>query len=612
MESRNTLPQNKCHFGGKEMNDVQITFSNPNNATNKEELTFLEATDLIAPAGIQVLINEPDVIRLGGKYLRVLMMIAYPSVVELGWFKNFFRLKKNVIISLHITPTSKYQAVQQLRKQQAFAGSSIESAKKRKAMEDTEDVLIYLDAKVLREKLARGNSKLYSLGFYIGIEAESLEELAKDTKFIEAELASLGIISKRAIFRAKEGLKSVVPTGQDLLKVTHTFTTEALASLNPFITADNPTRDGVLIGLDSFTESLVMINPFKLQNANINVLAMSGSGKTFFIKLYLAREHALFNTKVIVIDPEDEYGAISKYFNGEVISLDFDSNIKINPFNIDFTRNRSTGVLRQKIDWLMGLYPLMLGSLSAIEKSNLEKATEKAYIAKGLNHDCVELEGVDMPTLEDVYNLLYESKDTRALADGLWRWVHGSSNLFNCQSQINLKSDFTCFTIKNLMTEELKTVAAYVITGVCWDVLRKKHKKLTRIVIDEAHLLMKYSETAEMMDRFARQCRKYGAGQITISQSLEEYLNSPQGEAVATNASIQVFLRQHDSALKKIKEHYKLGEVETQYLKRVYRGEGLILIKENHREQRIPIRVLASKKEQKLYSIGSLVEYGEK
>ncbi|MDA8210355.1 MAG: ATP-binding protein, partial [Clostridia bacterium] len=376
---------------------------------------------------------------------------------------------------------------------------------------------------------------------------------------------------------------------------------------------------GIVLGLDAFSGALIMLDPYRLQNANINVLAMSGAGKTFFVKLLLAREHAVYGTRVIAVDPEDEYAPLTRELGGEVVRLAFDSPHRINPLDLVVDPEvQGEGVLRRKLDWLLGLYRVMLGPLSAGEKGLMERATEKAYAQKGIDHSTESLyrEGNfsqgetlafgkrlrEMPTLADVQAAVAAEEGAGRLAAGLWRWVQGSVNFFNCQTNVNLNNGFTTFVIKDMGTEEIKTAAAYVITGFCWSALARRGKGSTRIVIDEAHLLMKYQETGEMMERFARQCRKYGAGLVTISQNIEEFLGSPAGRAVATNSAIQVLFRQHDAALNLVAHEFKLSEFEVDYLRGLARGECLLSVLENQRRESRALRVVASRGEVQLYS----------
>lgn len=580
---------------------------------------LVDVLDLVAPDGIEKIPGRRDVLLIGGKFVRGLMVVAYPNQVALGWLNSFYRLNKNFQVALHIYPTQKHQMLRALGKQQVNSGSSIESARRRQALVDAEDLEVYEDAETLRRRLARGDSKMFYLGFYIGIEGASVEELDRETVGIEAELHAAGMLSKRAVWQPVEAFKSLLPLGTDWLQNHHTFTTEALSSLNPFGTPSRFSAEGIVLGVDAFTGALIMLDPFRLQNANINVLAMSGAGKTFFVKMLLAREHVLYGTRVIIIDPEDEYGPLTLALGGEVIRLAYNSPHRINPFDLVVGEGEEAeGILRRKLDWLLGFYRVVLGNLSPEDKSLLEKATETAYAQKGITHSYSSLHTEDnlnrgetlsfgrrlkeMPCLADVLAILADTPRAEKLAAGMWRWVQGSVNFFNCRTNVNLNNPFTAFVIKDMGTEEMKTAAAYVITGYCWQVLAKKRKGTTRIVIDEAHLLMKYRETGEMMERFARQCRKYGAGQVTISQNIDEFLSSPEGRAVANNSAIQVLFRQHDTALNLLAHEFKLTEFEVDYLQGLARGECLLSILENQRRESRAVKVVASRGEIELYS----------
>ncbi|MFZ3172465.1 MAG: ATP-binding protein [Carboxydocellales bacterium] len=610
------------------MEDILLNLKEEEGDTALIRQGRVDFLDLVAPDSVEKVPGKRDVLVVGGKYVRGLMVAAYPNQVALGWLNNFYRLNKNYMVAFHVYPTLKHQMLRALGKQQVNSGSSIESARRRQALADIDDVEVYEDAEVLRRKLARGDSKMFYLGFYIGVEGLSIEELERETVNVEAELHAAGMLSKRAMWQPVEAFKSLLPLGTDYLQNHHTFTTEALSSLNPFGTPSLFADEGIVLGLDAFSGALLMVDPIRLQNSNINILAMSGAGKTFFIKMFLAREYTVYRTKVIIIDPEDEYAPLTRQLGGETIRLSFDSPHRINPFDLVVDQEvqgvkvvqgvQREGVLGRKLDWLMGLYRVMLGPLSPAEKGLLERVTEQAYASKGIDHSTASMyrEGNfsqgetiafgkqlrEMPTLADVQTILALEPGAERLADGFWRWVQGSVNFFNCQTNVRLDSDFTTFVIKDMVNEEIKTAAAYVITGFCWSVLAKRGKVTTRIIIDEAHLLMKYQETGEMMEKFARQCRKYGAGLVTVSQNIEEFLSSPSGRAVATNSAIQVLFRQHDAAINLVAQQFKLTEFELDYLRGLSRGECLLSVLENQRRESRALRVVASQVEAKLYS----------
>ncbi len=129
-----------------------------------------------------------------------------------------------------------------------------------------------------------------------------MEELNKTTKQVEATLASLMIVTKKAVLQMEEGFKTTLPMGQDRLMITRDMDTTSLATTFPFTTSELTANEGVLYGINEGNESLVIFDRFTLENANTVVFGKSGSGKSYMVKLEVIRS-LMFDTEVIIIDP---------------------------------------------------------------------------------------------------------------------------------------------------------------------------------------------------------------------------------------------------------------------------------------------------------------------
>jgi len=453
---------------------------------------------------------------------------------------------------------------------------------------------------------------MYQLSWYIAVQGETEAEVVSSLREVEAELGSAGINSRRAIWQAPEAWLSILPLGMDLLQYQHTFTSEALAAINPLQVAVGTGYSGVVLGIENRTGKLVAIDTFGLTNANITIMAMSGAGKTYLTKTLLTREHFWYGNEVIVIDPEDEYGMLIEQLGGELVRLDLKGRAGINPLDLWGEGDREN--LAEKIDWLLGLFNLMLGELTPVQKSLLEQAITRAYQVRQQGGqpawnaaDAEELVVLGkkrrQPLLEDIYQLLAESSESEAgeLARGLYRWVRGAASIFNCHTDLNLKKPLVCFVLKGLDQEEIKAVAAYVIAGYCWGRMKQQRGRKIRLILDEAHLLLKYPDTASIMARFARQCRKYNAGLLTISQNVDEFLLREEGRAVALNSAVQIFLRQHEAALEQVCQQFRLTDFEREFIQQARRGEALVRVTHTDGIQKYGINVVASEYEHEIY-----------
>src|SRR6185503_17374125 len=145
-----------------------------------------------------------------------------------------------------------------------------------------------------------------------------------------------------------------LPLGQDRLFITRNMDTSSLASTFPFTSTVLRQNKGVMYGINEQNGSLIIFDRFSLENANEVILGKSGSGKSYTIKLEIARQFML-GAKVIVVDPEGEYETLTKQMGGEVVSFSANDPVKINPFDLSELYEEGENELGLKILSLHGL-----------------------------------------------------------------------------------------------------------------------------------------------------------------------------------------------------------------------------------------------------------------
>ena len=82
----------------------------------------------------------------------------------------------------------------------------------------------------------------------------------------------------------------------------------------------------------------------------------------------------------------------------------------------------------------------------------------------------------------------------------------------------------------------------------------------------------------------------------TITQDVDDFLQTPYGKEIVTNSSIQILLKQHSAAIDLIGETFYLSEGEKQLLLAAAKGEGIFFAGQNH----VAIKVIASEEEHAL------------
>ncbi|MDP3724112.1 MAG: ATP-binding protein, partial [bacterium] len=427
------------------------------------------------------------------------------------------------------------------------------------------------------------------------IPASSLEELNTITKQVESTLASLLIVAKRTTLQMEDGFRSTLPLGRDKLFIVRNMDTTSLASTFPFTSSELSSDNGIMYGINEHNGSLIVFDRFSLENANTVILSKSGGGKSYLTKLEASRS-LMFDTEVIVIDPEDEYRALCQAVGGEYIPFKYNSPLKVNPLDLSGMLSEDENELSFKIQTLHRLMRVMLGALSPTEDAILDRALVAAYQQKGITLDPKTQRNMP-PLLEDVYKVLVgmEEPDARGLAERLERYVKGSlAGFFSSHTTVNIQSQFTVFSVREV-EDELRPIAMFLILDFIWTRVRKSLKRRI-LIVDEAWYMMRYPDSAMFLWSIAKRARKYYLGLTTITQDIEDFLASDLGHAIIQNSSIQILLKQSPSSIEKLAKTFALSEGEKHLLLAADVGEGLFFAGPNH----AAIRIVASPEEHRL------------
>lgn len=546
----------------------------------------MSLVDIIAPSSIEVDFNF---IRVGERFYKTLFVVGYPRFAGPNWLSPLIDFDHSLNISFFIYPTSSPDILSSLRRKIAEMEATISSQVDQGQAVDARVKATLEDALLLQEELAYGTDRFFQLGLYIAVSSDSLNDLGEASKKLNSTLSSVLITAKTATLQMEDGFKSSIPMGQDRLFITRNMDTTSLASTFPF-TSKMLTQDkGIMYGINQQNESLIIFDRFSLENANEVVLGKSGSGKSYLIKLEVARQF-MFGAEAIIIDPEEEYKALASALGGENVSFTPSSPIKINPFDLSGLYTEGENELGLKILSLHALLKIVMGELSAAEDAILDRALMEAYRQKGITTD-PKTQKKQPPLMEDLYKILLGTEDNIAsdLALRLERFIKGSlSGIFNQQSNFDIKNPLTVFSIKGL-EEILRPIAMHIILDFVWTKIRKSLKKRL-LVIDEAWYLMRHEDSASFVFSIAKRARKYYLALTTATQDVQDFLATDNGRAILSNSSIQVLLKQSPTEIDSIAQVFYLSRQEKEFLLSTNVGEGLFFAGLNH----VPLRVVAA------------------
>ncbi|MFA6458866.1 MAG: DUF87 domain-containing protein [Candidatus Paceibacterota bacterium] len=546
----------------------------------------LELKDVIAPSALKV---SPKDINLGEKVGRTLFVISYPRFLQESWFAPIINLDKVFNVSIFIHPVDTAKILRHFQKKVAEVQSQISRREDKGLVRDPALDTAYQDLEALRDQLMQAQEHLFDVGVYITLFADNESELDKLESEVKSILESKLVYVKPALFQQENGFKSVLPLADDQLAVHSKLNSSPLSSLFPFVSFDLTSDKGILYGINRHNSSLVLFDRFLLENYNSVTFAVAGAGKSYCTKLEILRT-LMFDTDVIVIDPEKEYEYMAEATGGKYFNISLNSEHHINPFDLPIPREdeSASDVLRSNIINLVGLFRIMLGGLTQEEDAIIDRAITETYALKDITAES-NFQSVEPPLLSDFEMVLAGMEGANSLVERLSKYTKGTwSSFINRPSNVDINKKFVVFSLRD-MEDELKPVAMYIVTHYIWNSIRKVLKKRL-LVIDEAWWMMKSEDTASFLFGLAKRGRKYFLGLATITQDVDDFLKSPYGLPIVSNSSMQILLKQSPAVIDTVQRTFNLTDEEKYLLLESDVGEGIFFVGLKH----VALKIVAS------------------
>lgn len=541
------------------------------------------------PAGL--LPGSPDAVDVGGRSVRVsedycatLAVTGYPAEVGAGWLEPILSYPGRVDVALHIEPIAPMIASDRLRKQRGRLESSRRSDAGKGRLDDPELDAAAADAAELAARVARGEARLFRLGLYLTVHADSEAELADRVAEVRALASSLLLDVAPVTWRQLQGWITSLPLAVDALGMRRVFDTDALAAAFPFTSPDLPVTAGdngmgVLYGLNLASAGVVVWDRWAQSNFNAVILARSGEGKSYLAKLDLLRNLYL-GVQAFVIDPEDEYLRLAQAVGGTIIRPGAPG-VRINPLDLS-AADGDDALFRRTLFMQTFVAVLTAGdtTTAALDPHDvpvLDAAVLAAYRAKGITTDPRTWRR-PAPLLADVAQALTEIGEAgRTLAARLHPYVSGSfAGLFDGPTTTAPQGHLVVYAIKDL-PDELKPVGTLLTLDAIWRTVATSSPDVRRMVlVDEAWLMLRAGLGAKFLFRLAKSARKYGAGLTVVTQDAADVLGTEVGRAVVSNAATQVLLRQAPQAIDAVTGAFGLTEGERAFLLSAARGDALL------------------------------------
>ncbi len=546
----------------------------------------LQLQDILAPAALEI---SSKSIKIAGKTSRTFFVMSYPRFLTDGWLAPIVNLDKVFDVGIHVHPIPTEKILSEFKKKVAEVQSQINTRESKGLVRDPILDTAYRDLEQLRDSLQQAQEKIFSVGLYITIYADDEDELFKSENQIRSLLESKLIYLKPALFQQIEGFMSVSPIGQDKLQVHTKLNTGPVSSFFPFISSELTDNKGILYGINRHNSGLIIFDRYSLPNYNSVTFATSGAGKSYATKLEILRT-MMFDTEVIIIDPEREYEYLAEAVGGRYFNISLSSEHHINPFDVPepLSDEDPADVLRTHIIHLVGLFRIMLGGLTPEEDSVVDRAITETYALKDITPNS-NYQHVEPPLMSDFEMVLSSMENSESLLTRLTKYTRGTwAGFINKPSNVDINKKLVVFSIRD-MEDDLKPAAMYIITQFIWNAVRKNIKKRL-LVVDEAWWMMKSDDTASFLFMIAKRGRKYFLGLSTITQDVGDFIKSKYGIPIVTNSSMQLLLKQSPSSVDGLQEIFRLTDEEKYLLIESGVGEGIFFAGLKH----VAIKIIAS------------------
>ena len=576
----------------------------------KNKFDFLDGSikinDELAPAYINL--KNSKYIEIDNLFYAGLMVVNYYREQNDLLLKSLIEANINMNISIFYEKQDQYKTIKDLTYHIGNVGVDI---KENNTNREDIDIAIYTynDAKYIRKEMQVNNEDLYFLYIYINIFADNTKDLEYYLNKIEGIIQSKGMLTRRANFREEQLFLSCTPICENNIDIKNSakrnVLTSSLISTYPFISSSIFDEKGLFIGKNIYNNSLIFVDRYnteKYKNANMCIFGTSVAGKSFYTKLLILRAR-LLGIEQFVIDPEREYVNLTKELNGTEIRIGPSSKTYVNIFDIreESLEDGEKGYLATKISKLIGFFNLIFGELNEEEKAILEEKIIEVYNEKNINFDDVSLfnenknsiiskkfkSSLDMPILEDFYNILKNDKKTKKFSIKLNSFVKGSLSFFNNYTNVEIDNKLIIADVYELGEENLK-YGMYLFTELFWDKIKINRKNKKAIYLDEIWRLIGVTsnkEVASFIYKIFKTIRKYGGSSVAITQDISDLFsleNGTYGKSILNNSSIKSFFSLEEDNIKILSENINLTEKEKIEIKSLKRGESLMFIGDDH------------------------------
>lgn len=577
------------------------------------DIDNIPVNEFIAPRSIDF--THGHYICIDGLYYAYLLVPSdgYRTQVPAGWLSLVVNAGDGIDMDMFLSRQHKEQVVQAVGRQLRINRSRIKDASDTNTDFDDIDSAIR-SGYFLKEGLAN-NEDFYYMNLLITVTSPDLEELEWKVNEMRKLLVSQDMRVINLHYQEEQAFWSSLPLlslEKHLYeKSKRNLLTTSAGSCYPFTSYEMCDDNGILLGVNKYNSSLIIVDIFNsavYKNANIAILGTSGAGKTFTMQLMALRMRRK-GIPIFIVAPlkGHEFHRACSNVGGEFIQISPASPHCINVMEIRRVDNSVNDILdgtsaqlsrlAQKIQQLHIFFSLLIPDMSHEERQLLDDAMIRTYNAKGITHDNESLDDPDnsgqyrqMPVLGDLYEVLKKSPDTIRMANILNRLVNGSAKTFNQQTNVSLRNKYTVLDISSL-TGDMLTIGMFVALDFVWDRAKEDRTEEKAVFVDECwQLLSGAGETGtrlagDFLLEVAKTIRGYGGSALFASQDLADFFDLDGGrfgKGIINNSKTKIILNLEDDEALRVQNTMHLSDAEVMEVTHFERGNGLISTNNNN------------------------------
>lgn len=561
--------------------------------------------DLIAPQTIEKCSNKGiEYIRLGdNRVCRTFSYVDLPQSLDTKFLTDTTNLPYEMVTTIRLGAVPRKTAIRNVKMMNTSIKADVMKASKNLYREGCDPSLMNEDlvqarneAAQLRKDVVVDGKKLFYATITITLIAEDEAELKDLENQYVLKCGDYSVNPNNLRGQQKQGLLSSLLLGNKEIAFDRALTSDDCCALFPFNIQELTDKRGHFYGVNAISKNMIMYDRKRSKLANGLVFGQSGSGKSFITKGEIIPNLLDGDDDMIILDPENEYRVIAEAFGGNVVDLEPNSDLHINPCDMSMEwSNPKASPLVEKCDYMVGIVESILGKgreCNSFEVNVIHRAVNKMYeeyisvmTERRNNGDIVDIDTSISPTLVDFYDCLLadNTPEGNKIAMAVEPYCIGNYNLFAHKTNFENKNRLTVFNLLYL-PEKMKEMAMKVCLSNIWTtIVRNKENnekygksKAIWVYLDEFHLFFQTESSATTIMAYFKRVRKYNGIMTGITQDVADLLKSSQGTAMFNNTGFFIFLNQSPVGRSQIQQLYNVSDALIDFIKEKPAGMGLI------------------------------------